>query len=106
MACLIKINLDLKRTGSPSVRLLPGMRKPRTYLVKEMAMFYAKNLPGWERGLRILAGLLMAACGLIGLAGLVIGYLIAASGAVTLLTGSVGFCPMCAMLGRKLPAPK
>jgi len=27
-------------------------------------MFYAKNLPGWERGLRVLAGALMFACGL------------------------------------------
>jgi len=69
-------------------------------------MFYAKNLPGWERGLRVLAGALMFACGLFGLAGLMIGYLIAASGVVTMLTGFFGFCPMCAVAGRKLPAPK
>jgi len=69
-------------------------------------MFYVKNVPGWERVVRVLAGVLMIACGLIGLAGLLVGYLIAASGVVTILTGFLGFCPMCAMAGRKLPAPK
>jgi len=33
----------------------------------------------------------------------VIGYAIAGIGVVTLLTGFVGFCPMCAMVGRQLP---
>lgn len=66
-------------------------------------MFYTKNLPGWERALRVLAGLLMLGCGLLGLQGLWIGYLVAAAGVATGLTGFVGFCPMCAMVGRRLP---
>jgi hypothetical protein len=33
------------------------------------------------------------------------GYLIAGTGAVAILTGFFGFCPMCAMVGRKLPSP-
>jgi len=65
-------------------------------------MFYAKNLPLWERALRVLAGVLMLAFGLIGLPGLLMGYLVAGAGVVTALTGFVGFCPMCAMAGRKL----
>jgi Protein of unknown function (DUF2892) len=65
-------------------------------------MFYKKNLPTWERTLRVLAGIAMLACGLIGLQGMLIGYLVAASGVVTMLTGFFGFCPMCAMVGRKL----
>jgi hypothetical protein len=69
-------------------------------------MFYVKNVPGRERVVRVLAGVLMIACGLIGLAGLLVGYLIAASGVVTILTGFLGFCPMCAMAGRKLPVSK
>jgi Protein of unknown function (DUF2892) len=69
-------------------------------------MFYTKNLPLWERVLRVVAGLAMLACGLIGLKGLAVGYLVAVSGMITLLTGFVGFCPMCALYGRKLPGLK
>ena len=67
-------------------------------------MFYKKNLPRWERALRVVAGTAMVGCGLFGgLPGAVIGYAIAGTGVVTLLTGFVGFCPMCAMVGRELP---
>jgi hypothetical protein len=41
----------------------------------------------------------------VGLQGTPIGYLIAAAGVVTLLTGFFGFCPMCAMVGHRLPSP-
>jgi hypothetical protein len=66
-------------------------------------MFYRKNLPGWERAMRVVAGLILVAWGLIGLPATPLGYLFAASGAVAILTGFFGFCPMCAMVGRKLP---
>jgi hypothetical protein len=65
-------------------------------------MFYRKNLPGWERTMRAVGGVVMVVCGLFGLSGMPIGYLIAGAGLVTALTGFVGFCPMCAMVGRKL----
>jgi hypothetical protein len=65
-------------------------------------MFYVKNVPGWERVLRVIAGLAMIACGLLALKGLLIGYLLAGSGVLTMLTGFFGFCPMCAMAGRRL----
>ena len=65
-------------------------------------MLYRKNLPAWERAMRVVGGAAMVACGLLGLAGMPIGYLIAGAGLVTALTGFVGFCPMCAMVGRKL----
>jgi Protein of unknown function (DUF2892) len=68
-------------------------------------MFYRRNLPGWERAARVLGGLAMIACGLLGLPGMPIGYLIAGAGVVTAMTGFFGFCPMCAMAGRKLPSP-
>lgn len=69
-------------------------------------MFYAKNLPVWERTARVLAGSIMMACGFVlqGLAGTPLGYAVMAAGAGALLTGFVGFCPACAMVGRKLPA--
>jgi hypothetical protein len=68
-------------------------------------MFYRKNLPGWERAMRVVGGVVMIGCGLLGLFGTPIGYLIAAAGAVTVMTGFFGFCPMCAMVGRRLPSP-
>ena len=74
-------------------------------------MFYRKNLPGWERAMRMIGGVAMIAYGLLGMPGLLstpgamAGYLIAGTGAVAILTGFFGFCPMCAMVGRKLPSP-
>jgi hypothetical protein len=53
----------------------------------------------------------MIACGLFGMPGLpgtpgaMAGCLIAGAGAVAILTGFFGFCPMCAMVGRRLPSP-
>ena len=74
-------------------------------------MFYRKNLPGWERVMRSVGGVVMIAYGFFGMPGLpgmpgaMAGYLIAGTGAVAILTGVFGFCPMCAMVGRKLPSP-
>lgn len=68
-------------------------------------MFYRKNLPGWERAMRTIAGVAMIGYGLSGMPGTMAGYLIAGTGAIAILTGSFGFCPMCAMVGRRLPAP-
>lgn len=63
-------------------------------------MFYVKNVPVWERVLRVAAGAgvaLLALSRLEGAAGIGL-----AAGAVGIaLTGLVGFCPMCAMVGRR-----
>ncbi|KRR29329.1 YgaP family membrane protein [Bradyrhizobium retamae] len=73
-------------------------------------MFYRKNLPGWERAMRTIGGVVMIAYGFFGMPGLLsmpgttAGYLIAATGAVAIATGFFGFCPMCAMVGRRLPS--
>jgi Protein of unknown function (DUF2892) len=67
----------------------------------EAIVFYRKNVPSRERLIRIAAGLAMIACGMLGLPGLAIGYLIACTGVVTLITGFVGYCPACAIAGRK-----
>ena len=68
-------------------------------------MWYQKNLPFWERAVRLVAAVAMVACGLIGLSGLAVGYLVAASGVFVALTGFFGFCPACAMVGRRLKQP-
>lgn len=61
--------------------------------------FYAKNVPAWERFLRVALSLV----------GIVYGFslpspfswVVAASAAGFAVTGLVGFCPACAMLGRR-----
>jgi len=67
-------------------------------------MFYAKNLPVWERIARVLGGIVMVFWGLLGpgLAGTTLGLVVAAAGGMTVLTGFFGFCPACAMVGRRL----
>ena len=63
-------------------------------------MFYRKNLFAWEQMLRVLAGLAMIGGGVIYLTGWP-AYLVAASGAFLAVTGIFGYCPACAMVGRK-----
>ncbi len=65
-------------------------------------MFYVKNLPAWERAARVIVGLAMVAGGLAVLTATIGGYVLAGMGVMTALSGFAGFCPMCAMVGRKL----
>ena len=65
-------------------------------------MIYRRNLPGWERAARLLAAAGMAFCAWqlrAGPGGMVF---VAAAG-ITALTSVLGFCPMCALAGRRLP---
>ena len=65
-------------------------------------MFYLKrNVPGWERAIRVALG--VAAAGLaVAWAPAPVGMWIGIAGGLTFaVTGLVGFCPMCAMVGRK-----
>jgi hypothetical protein len=65
-------------------------------------MFYTKNVPAWERFVRIAAGVGGLAFAAInwGVSGVAVGA--GLTGAVLALTGLAGFCPMCALVGRKL----
>jgi hypothetical protein len=63
-------------------------------------MFYARNLPRSERWARALLGAGIAALGVWLGKGWAVG-LLAGSGAGLALTGFIGFCPFCAMVGRK-----
>lgn len=65
-------------------------------------MICRKNVGGLEQAIRIAAGAAMVACGLFGLGYNPAGYAVAGMGVVTVLTGIFGFCPACAMAGRKL----
>jgi hypothetical protein len=67
-------------------------------------MLYRKNLPTWERWGRGLSGAGLVVLGVTAQWATLTGWVLAGLGAITLLSGFVGFCPMCALLGRKLQA--
>ena len=64
-------------------------------------MFYRKNLYRWEQWSRVVLGVGMAAWGLL-VASNPVGYGVAVAGAGLAVTGIVGWCPACAMIGRRL----
>ncbi len=64
-------------------------------------MVYVRNLPLWERSLRIGAGTVAAAYALLSVDG-VMDWVILAGGVGMALTGIFGFCPACALAGRRL----
>lgn len=67
-------------------------------------MLYSKNVPNLERAFRILLGIVFVGMALFGGgAPLLIGVLLF-SALFVIVTGFVGWCPACAMLGRKLKA--
>jgi hypothetical protein len=67
-------------------------------------MFYRKNIHAWEQWMRVVASLGVAAYALYAFPGALPGYAIVASAVGFALTGLVGWCPMCAMVGRKIEA--
>jgi len=64
-------------------------------------MFYVKNVPSGERAVRVVAGIVAAGAGLTLLSGTT-GWWVAAGAAGLVASGLFGFCPACAMVGRKL----
>ena len=64
-------------------------------------MLYVKNLPPWERWLRVGGGAAVAAYALASVAAM-LGWMLAATGVGIALSGVFGFCPMCALAGRRL----
>jgi Protein of unknown function (DUF2892) len=65
-------------------------------------MFFLKrNLPTWERATRIIAGVAVGAAVASGLTTGTVTWLAIATGATLVLTAFVGFCPACAMMGRR-----
>ena len=66
-----------------------------------MTSLYVKNVPSLERGVRILAATAAAVAAFAYLAS-PWSWLAASSAFGFALTGIVGYCPMCAMVGRKV----
>ncbi|OEO30583.1 hypothetical protein VW23_020670 [Devosia insulae DS-56] len=63
-------------------------------------MFYRKNVFAWEQIVRLVAGVALILAGLLLLSGWA-GYAVVALGLYVMLTGIFGYCPACAMVGRK-----
>lgn len=64
-------------------------------------MLYRKNMGSRESWARVIGGALIVTCSLTQIGPTVLGLALAASGALTALTGLIGFCPTCAIAGRK-----
>jgi hypothetical protein len=65
-------------------------------------MNFKRNVPGWERGLRAACGIvLLAVAALMPLTGWPT-WAVLAGGAGLLVSALAGFCPACALAGRRL----
>ena len=64
-------------------------------------MLYRKNITRPESLLRVVGGAALIAAGLWWLAASPLGLVLAASGAGSILSGAFGYCPACALVGRK-----
>lgn len=63
-------------------------------------MWYQKNLPTWERYLRLLSAVFMASCSWhFGMTP--VGWIFGIAAFVTVITGLIGYCPMCQLSNRK-----
>ena len=67
-------------------------------------MFYIKNVPPFERVIRVLMGIGLLVAAVMWLGSNVRGWILGAMGMMAAISGLVGWCPMCAMVGRKLDA--
>lgn len=66
-------------------------------------MSFKRNIPGWERAVRAALGIgLLALVWIIPLTGLV-GWAVGLGGGGMALSAVMGFCPACALAGRRLP---
>lgn len=70
-------------------------------------MFYPKNVPNTERIFRLFAGFVLIGIGLFseslfGIESVLLIGLLLVSAIFTMITGFIGWCPACAMVGRKI----
>lgn len=64
-------------------------------------MLYRKNIYAWEQWSRIVLGVALIPLALFGPPGGWIGWLIGLGGVALAVTGVFGWCPACAMIGRR-----
>jgi hypothetical protein len=90
-------------TPAPGLRPLVWVNAPLRRVMNRSAepMWYRKNVGAWERAARLIGGGLMLICGVIALHASPLGLLLSGAGVMTLITGVFGYCPACAIAGRK-----
>jgi Protein of unknown function (DUF2892) len=64
-------------------------------------MLYRKNVGSKEALARVLGGAAIVAFSLAGIGTTPLGLMLAAGGVMAILTGLFGYCPACALIGRK-----
>lgn len=64
-------------------------------------MYFKTNLPGWERVIRVAMGVVVAGIAYRFAPSALVNWVGIGMGAMLAATGFVGFCPMCAMVGRR-----
>lgn len=67
-------------------------------------MLYVKNVPPVERVIRVLMGIGLLVAAVMWLGANAKGWIVGATGMMAAMSGLIGWCPMCAMVGRKLDA--
>jgi hypothetical protein len=65
-------------------------------------MLYIKNVPGWERAVRGAMGVGLVVAAVAHFGSTPMGWGVGTMGAMAVMSGLLGFCPACAMVGRKL----
>lgn len=65
-------------------------------------MLYVKNVPTAERVIRVMMGVALLGGALVWLGATTVGWVAGAMGMMAAVSGLIGWCPMCAMAGRKL----
>ncbi len=65
-------------------------------------MFYRKDIYTWEQGLRIIASVVLMVYAALSMPPGMLSYALIASCIAIGLTGVFGFCPLCAMTGRRM----
>jgi hypothetical protein len=65
-------------------------------------MLYVKNVPTVERVIRIIMGLALLGGVLAWTGPTMSGWILGSMGMVAAVSGLIGWCPMCAVAGRKL----
>lgn len=65
-------------------------------------MLYRKNIYNWEQWSRVVIGAAAVVWGIAFAPNPILGYTIAVTGTGLAITGVFGWCPACAMVGRRL----
>ena len=65
-------------------------------------MLYVKNVPALERVIRVLMGIVLIGASLAYFGPTTMGWVAGIAGGMAAMSGLLGFCPACAMVGRRL----